>query len=256
MIQRLCEALQCDQVPGPLEILVDTMEWSQRLVITERDFQYMKAYINMMAPIKEKSDQLGAENVSTIHMIYPTLMEMIAHLDETSKKPLCKALATDMNKNIDFYFSYLMDPFDLNFDPIAITATYLSPVHRHILTEDQINVAEDHIKALLDSYAQASSVVSHLQETAGVDAGEEEHHNPGLKFLSKKITSSTSSQTIDPAAALKRDLNQWQCVRYQTVVAHALPLWTSTVPRIICIIKALSPGHLAHLQKNYQKDPI
>ena len=47
-----------------------------------------------------------------------------------------------------------------------------------------------------------------------------------------------------------------QSMPYQTLVAHALPLWTSTVPRIICIIKALSPGHLAHLQENYQKDPI
>ena len=40
--------MQCDQVRGPLGILVDTMEWSQRLVINERVFQYMKAYINMM----------------------------------------------------------------------------------------------------------------------------------------------------------------------------------------------------------------
>ena len=40
----------------------------------------------------------------------------------------------------------------------------------------------------------------------------------------------------------KKHYKPYQTKPYQTLVAHALPLWTSTVPRIICIIKALSPG--------------
>ena len=58
MIKRLCEAKECEQVPGPLDILVDTMEWPHRLMITDRDLEYMKAYNEIMEPIKEKSDQL------------------------------------------------------------------------------------------------------------------------------------------------------------------------------------------------------
>ena len=75
MLKRLCEAMECDQVPSPLEVLADAMDWP--IVISERDFQYMKAYTHMMEPLMEKSDHLGAENVSTIHLVYPTLMEVI-----------------------------------------------------------------------------------------------------------------------------------------------------------------------------------
>ena len=94
MIKRLCEAKECDQVPGPLDILVDVMEWPQNLLINDRDYQYMKSYRDIMGLLKEKSDQMGAENVSTIHLVYPTLMEISAHLDEMSKKMFCKSLCT------------------------------------------------------------------------------------------------------------------------------------------------------------------
>ena len=183
------------------------MDWP--IVISERDFQYMKAYTHMMEPLMEKSDQLGAETVSTIHMVYPTLMEVIEHLDDVSRKPLCKALATDLKKNIKYYFNHLIDPLDINFDPIAITATFLSPVHRHILSEEQIKIAEDHIKILLDSYDQSTNTAP--EETGEIEVEEEKTITiPGLKFLSKKIIRGNNGSTSDPAAALKRDLDQYQ----------------------------------------------
>ena len=207
MLKRLCEAMECDQVPSPLEVLADAMDWP--IVISERDFQYMKAYTHMMEPLMEKSDQLGAETVSTIHMVYPTLMEVIEHLDDVSRKPLCKALATDLKKNIKYYFNHLIDPLDINFDPIAITATFLSPVHRHILSEEQIKIAEDHIKILLDSYDQSTNTAP--EETGEIEVEEEKTITiPGLKFLSKKIIRGNNGSTSDPAAALKRDLDQYQ----------------------------------------------
>ena len=220
MIERLCEAMECEQVPGPLDVVVDTMDWPQSVVLTERDYQYMKAYTNMMEPMMEKSDQLGAETFSTIHMVYPTLMEIIAHLDEISRKPLCKTLATDLKKNIKFYFKYLTDPLDINFDPIVITATYLSPVHRHILNEDQNHIAEDHIKTLLESYAQEVGAVAPIGETGDVEGELEEDESitiPGLKFLSKKIIKGTKSPTSDPSAALKQDLDQYNIKSKQVI---------------------------------------
>ena len=109
MAGRLCEAMECEQVPGPLELLVDTMDWPATVALQDRDYQYLKAYTIVMGPIMEKSDQLGAETVSTIHLVYPTLMELNAHLDEMSGKALCKAFAADLKKNINFYFKHLTD---------------------------------------------------------------------------------------------------------------------------------------------------
>ena len=105
MAGRLCEALECEQVPGPLDRLVDAMDWPAKVVLQDRDYQYLKAYTIVMGPMMEKSDQLGAETVSTIHLVYPTLMELEAHLKELARKPLCKAFAADLWKNIILFLS-------------------------------------------------------------------------------------------------------------------------------------------------------
>ena len=134
--------------------------------------------------MKDKSDQLGAENVSTIHLVYPTLMELEAHLNGVAGKPLCKAFATDLKKNINkSYFSHFTDSDHINFDPIAITATYLSPVHHQILNQDQIHIAEDHIKSLLESYGEAAAIGS-VSDDEGREAEETKAVTiPGLTFL-------------------------------------------------------------------------
>ena len=59
MAGRLCEALECEQVPGPLDRLVDAMDWPAKVVLQDRDYQYLKAYTVVMEPMMEKSDQLG-----------------------------------------------------------------------------------------------------------------------------------------------------------------------------------------------------
>lgn len=218
MAGRLCEALECEQVPGPLELLVDTMDWPATVALQDRDYQYLKAYTIVMGPIMEKSDQLGAETVSTIHLVYPTLMELNAHLDEVSGKPLCKAFATDLKKNIDFYFKHLTDPENISFDPIVLTATYLSPVHHHILREDQISIAEDHIKTLLVDYGEAVEIVPANPDDGGRVAEEIKSVTiPGLKFLSKKIFDGTKTVLGDSRAALNEDLRQYKLKSKQVV---------------------------------------
>ena len=60
------------------------------------------------------------------------------------------------------------------FDPIFLTATYLSPIHRHILNKRQIQLAEED-----------NSDVDIEQETDDTT-----FNIPGLKFLSSKIMES------------------------------------------------------------------
>ena len=40
MSGRLCEALECEQVPGPLDMLVDAMNWPASVALGDRDYQY------------------------------------------------------------------------------------------------------------------------------------------------------------------------------------------------------------------------
>ena len=132
-----------------------------------------------------------------MHLIYPSLMELIAHLEEKSKKAICKTISSDLKKNMKSYFNYMVDPLDSNFDPIVITATYLSPVHRHILNEEQVQVAKDHVKDLLRTYDEDEQDVR-VEDGHGV-GGEEQKTTitiPGLKFLSKTILQASNNANL------------------------------------------------------------
>ena len=151
------------------------MEWPQRLRLTDRDLQYMKAYTSIMGLLKEKSDALGAENSSTIHLVVPALIEI-----------------SSLKINIGNYFDHVTDQYDPKFDPIFLTATYLSPIHRHILNKRQIQLAESHLKELIKSYEDKEVVQE--EDNSDVDIEQETDDTtfkiPGLKFLSSKIMES------------------------------------------------------------------
>ena len=144
-------------------------------------------------------------------------MELEAHLNEVAGKPLCKAFETDLKKNIKSYFSHLTDSDNINFDPIVITARYLSPVHHQILNQDQIQIAEDHIKSLLESYGEAAAKGSDSDDE-GREAEETKAVTiPGLSFLSRTIFDGTKTAVGDPRAELNQDFHQYKLKSKQVI---------------------------------------
>jgi hypothetical protein len=171
MVRRVVEAreTETEEGPDPLTYLVEEMEWSQSLIITENDLKYLKGFLTIMEPLQEKSDLLGAEERSTIHLVYPSLLEIEAHLSECSKG-ITKTFATRLKTEIKKYFSFAFDDSSPKFDPIFRVGTYLSPIHRHLLKPGQIKMAEDHIRVLLEE----DEAVSRLEQDMPGDDKEQE----------------------------------------------------------------------------------
>ena len=155
MVRRVVEAKETDGVPDPLTYLVEEMEWSRRLIITDNDLRYLTGFLDIMEPLQEKSDLLGAEERSTINLVYPSLQEILAHLDQSSSG-FTKTFATQLKSEIKKYFTFALDVESTKFEPIFMVGTYFSPIHRHLLSPNQIKIAEDHIRILLEEGEEIS----------------------------------------------------------------------------------------------------
>ena len=47
-------------------------------------------------------------------------------------------------------FSYVHEPTNAEFSPLMLTATYLSPAHKFLLTPDQVELAESFLRGKYD----------------------------------------------------------------------------------------------------------
>lgn len=57
-------------------------------------------------------------------------------------------LAKMLQKEISVKFAYVHDPSDKEFSPVFLTATFFSPSHRFLLTEEQITIVETFLRGI------------------------------------------------------------------------------------------------------------
>ena len=144
MSTSLVEAGEC--ADKPLAKLTDAMNWDIEMTVT--DIRMLKVYSTMMEPFATKTNLLGGEKYSTIHLVLPTLLELLNHLDDVGRKSgggvlrFCTKLKTEMQS----YYRYVLDPACDVFDPIYHLATYLDPLFSQILNVDQVKIATDCLK--------------------------------------------------------------------------------------------------------------
>ena len=204
MMERLLEAIQTEDESPPLTYLVEEMDWPHTLIISDSDSRYIKSFLEVTELLKDKSDMLGAEEVSTIHLVYPSLLEIFAHLDAKSKG-VAKIFASTLKTNISKYFQFVTHPSEPKFDPIYMVSTYLSPIYQKVLTPTQDTIAEQHILHLLKS--ENDNEV--LEEPADKDQEDNTEKPavviPGLKFLSSTILEKEDSTARDVESKLKKD---------------------------------------------------
>ena len=90
-------------------------------------------------------------------------------------------------------------------------------MHHHILSEDQISIAEDHIKTLLGDYGETIEVFDNSDDEGREVEEIKTVTIPGLKFLSKKIFDGTKTVLGDSRAALNEDLHQYKLKSKQVI---------------------------------------
>ena len=66
---------------NPPNDMMDQMGWN--IELTQRDIELLESFLSIMTPFKELVDKMGGEKLSTLHLVYPSLKELLAHLDES-----------------------------------------------------------------------------------------------------------------------------------------------------------------------------
>ena len=109
MAKSLIEAGEMED--RPLINPSDEMEWD--IYITNSDIKVLKMYEELMSPFAKQTDILGAEHYSTVHLVFPALTELLAHLEEMWAKfdslgeagaaNYCKDLEEEFKRYFDFF---------------------------------------------------------------------------------------------------------------------------------------------------------
>ena len=172
---------------NPVNEMCYKMEWN--LELTDRDITSLKSFIEIMSPFQELSDKLGGEKLSTINLVYPSLIELLSLLDEKIENSEAKTFCQDLKKEFEKYFEHVLDPEASKFDPIFSAATYLDPFHKLSLTDELVSIAKDFIIKIIrdDEEWSEPEVTVTAAETEVESPGKPKFVLPGFSRISQGI---------------------------------------------------------------------
>lgn len=127
--------------------MMEIMGWNMEL--TERDISFLEQFLSIMTPFQDLVDKLGGEKCSTIHLVYPSLKELFALLDEKISKREAPGFCKDLKEEMKKYFKFVLDANFSDFNPLYIAATYLDPFYKLTLDEEMTEIAKDFILELV-----------------------------------------------------------------------------------------------------------
>ena len=192
-IEMVARIVKAAESPGrPLETLSDKMGWT--IDINEKDVSELKNYLTIMTPFMDMGNKLGAEKLSTMHLVFPIIRELLQQLDQHIKDKNHPSYCKDLSKEIERYFKFLLDPSSEEFDPLYITATYLCPVYRFALDDEMKEKAIKNLKTIVKKSSQED--IEEVHDDNAEDSDLDVYNNnveialPGFKILSAKIFNS------------------------------------------------------------------
>ena len=177
----------------PLSILTEKMGWN--IEITVQGIRTIKLFCEILEPFAKHTDILGGENYSTIQLVFPTLMDLMAHVEEMSLKPGMRRFCDGLLREVKKYFAFVLDPESARYDATCIAATFLDPCWTAILEEEQVEIAKNHLYELCKEYSE------NINETLAGDT-EPDNIPPPLAFANYKHVSRKISGTVGAAGSL------------------------------------------------------
>lgn len=166
-VQMAKTVVKAAKVPGnPLNDMMYEMKWN--IELTENDVDKLESFISIMSPFQDLSDKLGGEKLSTIHLVYPSVKELIALLDEKMQNGEAKTFCQDVKVEVSSYFRFAIDADFYDFNAIYIAATYLDPFYKLALDEEMTNNAKDYVKKMIKE--EQEEVTADISEGENIDA--------------------------------------------------------------------------------------
>jgi hypothetical protein len=161
---------------NPLNQMMELMGWN--IELTERDIATLEQFLSIMSPFQDLVDKLGGEKSSTIHLVYPSLKELFALLDEKINKNVAKGFCKDLKAEMNKYFRFVLDADFHDFVPLYVAATYLDPFYKFALDEEMTRTAKEYLKTLV--YQEQTDFNENVEI---VNEGREEVNKQQPKFV-------------------------------------------------------------------------
>ena len=216
-VKRIIDILEQD--PETFEKVCEAMNWKKcskctqlkvecpHLSFDDDDLSLMKKFLEFFSEFKAKSDVLGGESYSNVHLVFPYTKELSGHVESFMDDELIGNFAQNFHLSFTRYFDFIMNIRHENpkcpFQPYYLACSMLSPIFYNGLTEEERDVGR---KFLL----------SELKKLEGDVASTNDGHEPevqlpgpsiklhGLKFFSKNIEKTAKDASSNTFSLLER----------------------------------------------------
>ncbi len=133
------------------EVLAE-LEWNN---LQNSDYKTLENIHNLLEPFAKYTQLASGEDMSTISMVIPIIMELHMHLDEMKSIPglstACKVLKDALHKRFDRILKPDFGSSPHNFENVYVATTFLDQRYRDLLDEHQVKAATSFLSTLSSS---------------------------------------------------------------------------------------------------------
>ena len=204
----IVSVLDCyDSTDGNLLLdLAKHMKWkssppSESVHINKKDINEMRKFVTIMSPMKKLFSSLNSDTESTIQKLYPTLLNLVALVDqctEDSSSSAC-SFATELRAELFSTFDYVLDPSAEDFEAIFVATTMLDPFfHSLVSTNAELNaVTIAFLSKLVVSHGSSAEPAAARPSTS--------YKLKGYKFLTPSVT----PRSVGSGSPLEQDVSMY-----------------------------------------------
>ena len=200
---KVCDAMNWQRCA---KCIREKVEDCPHLRFDEDDLILMKKFLQFFSEFKAKSDVLGGEAYTNIHLVFPYCKELSAHISSFCEDDLLSTFASYFLVDFLDYFSFIIDVNHEGrneFQPYYIACSMLSPLYYNGLSEEERDVGK---KFLLEELKKMDAKNASLLDDPDVEANvpKPSVNIPGLKHFSKSIDSSSRKSSSSTFNLLER----------------------------------------------------
>ena len=189
-------------------------EWSLTLDLKEEDLKMVELFLEFFGEMKVKSDCLGGEKSSNIHLVYIYCKELRSHIESYIDHQVLGEFSQKFLNFFTIQFDFILnqhhDPNceECKFQPLFLATTILSPVYINFLTDEEKTLG---FKTLL---SELRKIETPIVRQTNVARKKTEFH--GLKHLSKNLSSKDPASRGDDVE--KKFMNDKQILMHDSEV--------------------------------------
>ena len=174
-------------VKDELAIVLNDLQWDN---LPTSYWKQIENTNELLKPFAQYTQLMGSEEVTTISMIIPALMELDIHLEQSKSINGLSSIAAIMQEKLKEQFNYITNPQQSDFDPIFAICTFLNPEYKDILDEGQKSAAKVQLLSWINSTSSSQELQIILPatedqasfQTSSLSSTDSESEPPSKKF--------------------------------------------------------------------------